>query len=128
MALQVRVPTNRTIEGPRLVMAKDRLVVTYDCGQDSGGIEQGRLTFEEVLAFEYRDSTCCLPESVLPATEIRTQETSAFLGSVRTRWDEAVGWQEWQEKRGGASRFKHFTVYFDDAGCLDVVASGCQVQ
>lgn len=127
MALQVRVPTNRTVEGPSLEMAKGRLVVGYDFEDDGGSIEQARLIFEEVLSFEYRDSACCPAENVLPSTEVRAQDQSEYLDSVRSQWEEAVGWQDWQREQGGAARFKHFTVYFDDAACLDVIASSCQV-
>jgi hypothetical protein len=119
---------NRTVEGPKIVMANDRLVVDYDFEDNDGSIDKGRVVFEEVLSFEYRDSTCCSAENVLSATEVRTLNQSEYLDLVRSRWDHAVGWQDWQQKKGGATRFKHFTVYFDDVGCLDVIASDCRVD
>jgi hypothetical protein len=128
VVLQLRVPTNRTVEGPRLEMARGRLVVGYDFEEDDGSIEQARLVFEEVLSFEYRDSACCPAENVLPPTEVRVQDQSGYLDSVRSRWVEAAGWQDWQSQQGGAARFKHFTVYFDDAACLDVIASLCHAK
>ena len=128
MVLRVRVPTNRTVEGPRLERAKGRLVVGYDFEDDDGSIEQASLIFEEVLSLEYRDSACCAPGNVLPSTEVGVQDHSPYLTSVRSKWEEAVGWQDWQREKGGAARFRHFTLYFDDAACLEVIASSCQVE
>lgn len=108
-------------------MERDRLLLDYDCEQDDGAAEPARLIFEEVLAFEYRDSTSCQAEDVLPPTEIRILEQSRYLDSVRSLWEERVGWQDWQRQQGEATRFKHFTVYFDDVGCLHVIASHCKV-
>jgi len=42
-------------------------------------------------------------------------------------WQERVGHYEWEEKKGGSGRFQHFTLYFDDAGCIDVIAADVQV-
>lgn len=128
MSIQLRVPTNRTVEGPSLQMAKGRLIVGYDFEGDPRSIDEARLIFEEVLSFEYRDSACCPAENVLSSTEIRAQDQSPYLDTVRSQWEEAVGWQDWQREKGGAARFKHYTVYFDDAGCLDVIATSCQVE
>lgn len=128
MTLHVRVPTNRTVEGPRIAMSKGRLVIDYDFENDNGSIQQGRLTFEEVMAFEYFEGPCGPPENVLDSTEVRALDESKYLDPVRSRWDEAFGWQDWQLKLGGANRFKHFTVYFDDAASLNIIASSCQIE
>ena len=123
LTLRLRIPTNRTIEGPILKMTKDRLVVDYDFEQDDGLVQWGRLVFEDVLTFKYCDTTCSSPESVLPSTEIRVLDSSGYLDSARLRWSKSVGWQDWQKEMGGASRYRHFTLFFDDAGSLDVVAA-----
>ena len=104
------------------------LVIDYDCEGDDGRITTGRIVFEDPLAFQYWDGACCPAQNVLPATEIRVLEQSEYLERVATRWDEAVGWQERQQEQGGRGRFRHFTVYFDDAGSLDVVAAKCQAE
>jgi len=128
MTLHVRVPTNRTVEGPEITMAKGRLVIDYDFENDNGSIQQGRLVFEEVLAFEYFEGSCSPPESVLGSTEVRALDESEYLDRVRSGWDEAFGWQDWQLKLGGVNRFKHFTVYFDDAASFNIVASSCRIE
>jgi hypothetical protein len=65
---------------------------------------------------------------VLPATELRSQAESEYLALAVSRWKEAVGWQRWQEQRGGPDRFRHFTMFFDDVGSIDVVSARCEVK
>lgn len=125
--IQLSSPTNRTVEGPRLQQDRGRLVVEYDCQGDDGSIEWRKIVFGEVLAVEYRQVSCCTADSVIGAREIRSTAQSPRLAEVLKRWNESVGWQDWHQKQGGASRFKHFTVFFDDAGCVDVIAASCDV-
>ncbi len=109
-------------------METDCLVVEYDCAGDDDRVTSARILFKELLTFEYWDSSCCPAENILPPTEVRVLDQSEYLDRIRSVWDERVGWQEWQKKQGGSSRFKHFTVYFDDAGSLDVIAARCSVD
>lgn len=124
---RLTIPTNRTMKGPKLTNDGKRLIVDYDFEEDDGSTRWGRVVFDEVLSFEYRDSACCRAEDVLPPTEIRSRADSAYLGLVTDLWQESVGNQAWQHGKGGRDRFQHFTVYFDDACCLNIVASGCEV-
>lgn len=127
MVTQLRIPTNRTVSGPKLTMEVGRLVVDYDCEGDDGRVTNGRIVFEDILSCQFWDNSCCPAQNVLPATEIRVLEQSEYLDGVRSKWHEAVGWEEWQQSQGGSGRFRHFTIYFDDAGSLDVIASKCTV-
>jgi hypothetical protein len=126
VGLHLPIPTDRTVSGPKLIMEGERLTVDYDHERDDGQLEAGRIVFEGVLSFEYCDDSCTLAENVLPPTEIRVLDQSEYLVHVRRRWETAVGWQDWQQQQGGADRFRHFTIYFDDVGSLDVVAASCQ--
>lgn len=128
MALRLPIPTDRTASGPKLTMEASRLVVDYDCEGDDGRITRGRVLFEELLSFRYWDGSCCPAQNVLAATEVRVLEKSGYLDEIRGCWNESVGWQEWQKEQGGSDRFRHFTIYFDDAGSLDVVAARCHVD
>jgi hypothetical protein len=119
----VVAPMNRTRRGPICRIEKDELIVDYDYEHENGTVTWSRLIFRSVLAIEYRQATCCHSDDIISATEIRRIEKSAWLSDVLKLWHESVGWQEWQEKLGGARRFKHYTVFFDDAGCLNVVAA-----
>lgn len=127
MALSLLTRTDRTFSDPKLVMEASRLLVDYDCEEDDGRITTGRVVFEEPLAFQYWDGSCGPAHNVLPPTEVRVLRQSDYLGMVTRRWSATVGGGEWQEDQGGAARFHHFTIYWDDAGSLDVVAARCQV-
>lgn len=121
-------PTNRTVTGPRFRKEGPDVVVEYDYQHDDGTVEWERVVFREVLAFEYREASCCRADDITGAREVRCAVRSERLSEVLGRWQEAVGWQEWQQKQGGAGRFKHFSLYFDDAACVDVIAASCQIS
>lgn len=125
--LQLQRPTNRTNSGPRLRNDGQHLVVEYDCEREDGRVEWSQVSFEEVLAFEYRQAACCGADDIVGSSEIRCLDNSEHLSAVMNRWQKSVGWQEWQQQQGGAARFKHFTVFFDDVACLNVVASQCTI-
>jgi hypothetical protein len=126
-SIQLPRATDRTMEGPRLRLDRSELIVEYDYETDGGTVEWSRIIFGEVLAVNYRDGTCFTADSVVGFREVRALTSSTFLTEVLDRWNESVGWQEWQKKRGGSSRFRHFTICFDDDGCLDVIAASCDV-
>jgi len=109
-------------------MEASRLVVDYDCEGDDGVITCGRILFEELLSFKYWDGSCGPARNVLAATEVRVLEKSDYLDEIKGRWNESVGWHDWQKEQGGSDRFRHFTIYFNDAGSLDVVAARCLVD
>jgi len=126
--IKLLTPTDRTEEGPRLTYDRDRLTLEYDYQQDDGSLEWRKIVFGEVLAVEYRQGICCTADSIIGAREIRVSTNSTWLAEVLEPWQHAVGWHEWQEEQGGAARFRHFTVYFDDAACIDVISSSCNVE
>ena len=125
---RLAVPTHRTKAGPKLTHSREQLVVDYDFEEDDGSLQCARLSFEEVLSFEYRDSSCCCAEDVLAPSEIRVQSDSLYLRLVTERWSESVGNHGWQLSMGGRGRFLHYTIYFDDACSLNVVASACEAS
>lgn len=115
------------MEGPRLRLQPGELVVEYDYETDGGAIEWHKITFGDVLAVNYRDGASCTGDSVVGYREVRSLTHSAFLAEVLSQWNVSVGWEEWQKKQGGSSRFRHFTICFDDDGCVDVIAASCDV-
>jgi hypothetical protein len=123
---RLTVPTNRTINGPKLTHNREQLVVDYDCEENDGSVTWSRVVFTEVLSFEFRQSVCCQADDVLRATEIRSQRNSEYLKAITGKWHAAVGSQKWQRDKGGPSRFQHFTIYFDDVCCLNIIASSCE--
>jgi hypothetical protein len=101
------------------------LLVEYDYDNDDGQARWGEIVFTETLFFQFADASCF--EEVTAGDGIRRLEESQLLVSVVARWNESVGWHKWQQDKGGAARFSHFTAFFDDAGSLDVIASDCKV-
>jgi hypothetical protein len=120
-------PTNRTAEGPRFRGDANQTVVEYDYQRDDGARDWITVVFDDVLQFDFRPVPCCRAEDVVAATHVRVLAESERLSTTLNRWQESVGWQEWQQQQGGAARFRHFTMFFDDAGCIDVVAAACRL-
>ena len=126
--IKIGLPMNRTVQGPRITKDGNHLVIAYDCEQDDGSIQWARIVLDEVLFYEYRDIACCRAGSVLSPTQVRCQDDSETLAAILEQWQESVGWQEWQKEKGGSARFKHFTVFFDEAGSIDAIAVNCHVE
>jgi len=123
--MKLSTPTNRTTAGPALSSQDDRLTVIYEYEHEDGSIDQGIVEFTEVIAFRFWQEPSSPPENVVGAMEVREQDASSYLAEVVKRWDQAVGWQSWQQEQGGSRRFKHHTMFFDDAGSLDVISAAC---
>ncbi len=128
MNVKLEVPTNRTESGPIFRAGSGGVVVEYDYRSDDGKTSWVAVLFSEVLHFEYRQIACCDAEDVIDAREIAGSLSSDRLKKTIDRWQKSVGWQEWNRRQGGATRFKHFKIFFDDAGCVDVVAASCEVR
>ena len=125
--MKLSTKTNCTVAGPWFQNDKGNVTVVYDFEHDDGSIEKAQVVFEEVLAFEYRQGPCCRADDILAPDEIQCLTESDYLGAVVELWQESVGWQDFHQRKGGAARFKHYTMFFDDSGCVNVVASGCRV-
>jgi len=119
--------TNRTRTGPRLGGGLGHVELSYDYEADDGGVEWVTVRFEDVLQVEVKPDVCCTVGDIVPSGQVRVKTDGARLSSLLERWTEAVGHHEWQKKKGGASRFRHFTLYFDDAGCVHVIAATVEV-
>ena len=124
------LPTNTTQEGPRFRGDDKQVVVEYDYHSDDGRTVWTTVVFEDVLQFEFRPDPCPtaddIADDIRSATEMRVRDASQRLTTVLERWQVTLGSHEWQQKQGGAARYRHFSIWFDDAGCIDVIASkGC---
>ena len=128
-ALQIDLPwpTNRTSQGPRIIHQKESLVAEYDYEDDGGQNHWSRVTFQKPLFVEYRDIACCRDPALIESKAVRCLDSSPLLADIVSTWQESVGWQEWQ-KNNVANKIRHYTLYFDGAGCLDVVGVGCLVE
>lgn len=127
-AIPLLKPTNRTRSGPVLRSCGTELIIDYDCEADDGNISWAKLIFSEVLVYEYRQAVCCSTTDIVEPTKLRVLRSSGFLSEAVKRWKEAVGWQARQSEIGGAERFGHYTVFFDDIGSVNVVAAHFEVD
>jgi hypothetical protein len=126
--ISLKLPTNRVVNGPKLNFRPDSLVVEYDYEMDDGTHKWTKVLFEDILAFEWRNNCCFKAEDVLNSQVMRFKKKSKYLDSILKVWQALIGWHEYQIKLGGKDRFKHFTMYFDDAGTINVVAANCIVE
>ena len=126
-SIQLPRATNRTRTGPRLAGGLGHVDVSYDFEADDGSIEWVTIRFQDVLQVELKPDVCCTVGDIVPSGELRVKTDGYRLSAVAGRWDERVGHHQWEQKKGGSGRFRHFTVYFDDAGCVDVVAATAEV-
>lgn len=119
--------TSRTVTGPKFHGDIEHLIIDYDYEHDDGSIEWTRILFPEPLTFEYRRDSLCNEHDIVEPDEVRWLSSSEWLKEIVGRLSQSSMWREWQEKKGGIGRFKHFTMYFDDIGCIDVIGSSCSI-
>jgi hypothetical protein len=125
-AIELRLGTNWA-EDVRLSFKGHVLTVEYDYPHRGGSVERTKICFEWAVYFEWREDTCFREEDVVPPTEIRCQEESGLLAEIGSLWDEATIHLAEQLERA-KERFRHYTVYFDHAGVVNVIAKTCRVE
>src|ERR1700688_1732001 len=114
-------PTSSTQTGPVIYAHNASLRLKYDYQHDDGAIEWTEIGFEEVLAYRFCQSIC--GDGATKMNHIVESSASTWLSATVSRWEQAVGWQEYQISLGGKLRFKHYTINFDDDGIFDVICS-----
>lgn len=124
-SIKLRLPTNRTFEGPKLSLATRRLQVDYDWENDHGQVSWSRVTFNQVATVRYREARCNTPDDIGPAAEIRVFRSSRLLSKTIAQCaSTSAGDQRFE----GESALQHFHMYFDDAAAIDVVAASVTVE
>jgi hypothetical protein len=126
--IDLHAPTSRVAEGPRLMVRGPALVLEYDVEDDDGRVAWHSVEFAEVLDFEFRSAAVCSKDNVVKSTLVRRRDQSERLEAAISKWELSVGWQAWNQERGGRSRFAEYSLFFDDVGALVVVASSCKVS
>jgi hypothetical protein len=126
-SITLPMPTNATSHGPIIEARNSTLSLKYDNESDSGTTAWVLMQFEDVLAYKVHQSICASADSLVPSNEVRCLQQSHWLSEVTRRWSEAVGWQDYQRRLGGAERFKHFQIYFDDVCTVQVIAASYKV-
>ena len=121
---RLTIPTNKTVRGPWLNAEGQNLEVSYDCEMDNGDVIRASVTFSEVAYFVFGQEACCEADDLSGSQELAILCSSDLLNTLAPRWQAAVGWQPFQANLGGFARFRHFKLYFDNVGSVQVIASG----
>jgi hypothetical protein len=117
--------TSRTRGGPLVRLEPPALVVEYNCEEDDGTLRWARVRFSGVMAFEYRQEACCLASDIEAYNKMLEVRTSARLEEIRGRYERSV---PRQSRVVEAGELAQFLIYFDDSGCVDVIASSFQIE
>jgi hypothetical protein len=118
-------PTSRTTTTPRISYEGDQVTLSYDHEATDGSRSACSLVFRNVLAIEFRVEAVCGEDDVVPShlVRVRDEPGSSYLVSTLNKWEESVGWQDWNKEQGGRSRFREYTVFVEDLGCVVVIAA-----
>ena len=113
------LPTNATVEGPRLHIDEQRLILEYDHESEDGQVRWIRLVFEEVQVVQYYSGSSCGAEHIQSSRILRRFNSSPMLTEILARRKTFLGIQ-WP---GDDETFGHFRLYFDDVACIDIIAN-----
>lgn len=117
-------PTSATVSGPRLAYQERRLVVEYDYQRDDGVVEWCRVAFHGVATFEFRRDVCCTAEDIVSLTGVVRRQRSRWLAQttrcLRTSLGPALSSEE-------EASYADWRIYFDDVGCVGVVAQSMEI-
>ncbi len=117
-------PTSQTMTGPKLCLDSMILVVDYDFEQEDGFVKWIQVIFRDVLAFEYRQVTCCYVEDLDAYNKVVKYLDSDWQKKMLNRRRRFLGNQVDET----LNLYAHWRIYFDDAGCVDVVAQSFEVD
>lgn len=86
----------------------DQLTIAYDFEQDSGDYAWEEIVFTGVVAFSFTAARYCTDDQVAAYDKVEAVSGSTWAAGVP---DPPPGLQ-------------HYRIYFDDAGCHEVLATG----
>jgi len=119
------LPTDSTVGGPIARLEPPNAVVEYDAEDDDGTLRWVRIRFVGVLTFDYRQEACCLVSDVEAYNCMLEVSSSPLLTDVRSRFTQRFGGLPNVED---VREFGQFTLYFDDVGCVEVIAKSFEIE
>lgn len=122
---RVGLPLPTILTGPKLRWDGQILAIEYDSEREDGQIEWAEIVFGEVLKFEYRQNILCRADDVDAYNYLVKYAESGWLNEALEKRTEFLGVLE---KADGASMYSHWRIYFDDAGCVDVLAGWFRIE
>jgi hypothetical protein len=107
MVWSLPAPSQEFMQGPHILVSPGNVTLRWDSESATGSYEWSRAEFVGVEAVTFTASGSCTPDQVRAYDRLVKVEPSEMLSSLR----------------GAGPKFlQHFRIYFDEIGCLDVVA------
>ena len=122
--INLPVRTDRTKEGPKFNFEFPVLFIDYDYEEDDGSLIWVRIKFLNVLAYQFRQEPCCISEDIDANNVILKLIESRWLNEMRQRRSVYFGSQGSKSDEG---LYAHWKIFFDNIGCLDVIAGGYEI-
>jgi hypothetical protein len=102
-------------DGPIIRIERDVITMSYDYETPTGAYEWKDVSFSGVAAASFTADESCVEEQVAAYDKLIEVEESGWLTSLQTARQAA--------QLEPAQGLKHMRIYFDEIGCLDVVAT-----
>jgi|SRR5580698_8485743 hypothetical protein len=100
-------PSQEFMQGPHILISPGKVTLRWDFERETGTYEWSSAEFTGVEAVSFTAHSSCTPDQARAYDRLVKVEPSDILPGLR----------------GAGSKFlQHFRIYFDEVGCLDVVA------
>jgi hypothetical protein len=94
-------------EGPRARFELGQLTLAYDYETEDGSYRWEEVSFSGVAAFAFTGAAYCSEDQVAAYDKLEEVTDSPWRGGLRGLSDDV----------------RHYRIYFDDAGCYEVLAA-----
>lgn len=110
--------TAETEEGPLIEQRPGRFLVRYDL-EGSVGIDWVAIQFDMTFASRFTPDQCCTRLMIGAYSKLCVVEGSSWLSDLRAK--------SLKSRRSVSGSLRHFIIYFDHYGCIEVVADDAVV-
>jgi hypothetical protein len=127
---EIKLPlcTSSSDKGPLLKFEDGTLELNYDASGENHKRHWATIRFAGVLAYSYVEDGSHTLEQQEGYNKLVCKSESLWRSQIIQRWEESYGDHAYQKELGGSVRFKHYNVYFDHHGAVDVIASGFEIE
>jgi hypothetical protein len=100
-------PSQEFMHGPHILISPGKVTLRWDSEGETGSYTWSSAEFIGVEAVQFTAHDSCTPDQIRAYDRLVKVEPSEILSNLR----------------GAGPKFlQHFRIYFDEIGCLDVVA------
>ncbi len=124
--IQLEHPTSMTIDGPKIYFEPGTLRLEYDAWQENDLVHWTRLSFENVIAHEFRSEECSLTEDLDGYNRLVKYHGSPWLEMMLALLRREID----PESNVPREKFeyKHWRIFFNTIGVLNIVAKSCKIE